>query len=546
MTDSMDLSHENQALSTDTSNKPPPIPPIPPIPNSLPPIAPPTPPSNSQLLNCTTSSRKILKPAIPIKRPIPERPQENNKTRSDVVNAFLPRELAEIVATRQRRERAWHTRIMICTTVYSNIESTLANFSDEFEKEEVVAFKAYLRQAIANFAAVDNSPNPPKIPSHSKPTKGSGSGSGKGKNLEKNVPVAIPQISRPPQTSQNSWVTVARNGQKKARVTPSINTHITPMSKIRSRESNKEKSLATSTDKRLFLRLPQEHEWRKFSPAGIREVVVKKLSISPTLIGRIKPVHSGFALSPCSTEAREKILNAGNGLFLTGAKLEAATNWATVLIPTVPAFIRKEQGKVEVSNSMLADEVERVCSMRPAHLKLYGRNKAEAPHRTWMAFFPKAPSSSFKVFDESGIARSFKKQQPLEFCKRCNGHHSIKNCSRAPSCGNCGSTNHTEDLCMATTKCRNCGGPHRSDSRRCLARPTRSGAPTKEQLKTYRIAGEREFQALLRAKVAEESAITANTSNSNVIGSQVTDLDSNIEISQASSVGKSSDGAIRL
>ncbi|KHJ33347.1 putative eka-like protein [Erysiphe necator] len=99
---------------------------------------------------------------------------------------------------------------------------------------------------------------------------------------------------------------------------------------------------------------------------------------------------------------------------------------------------------------------------------------------------------------------------------------------------------------MASTKCRNCGGPHRSDSRRCLARPTRSGAPTKEQLKNYRQAGEREFQALLRAKVAEESAAAADNSNSNVISSQDTDLDSNIDNSQASSVGNTMDGAIRL
>ncbi|KHJ30025.1 putative eka-like protein [Erysiphe necator] len=134
------------------------------------------------------------------------------------------------------------------------------------------------------------------------------------------------------------------------------------MSKIRPRVSIVERASAAPTDNRLFLRLPQEHEWRKLSPAGIREVIVKKLSISPVWVGKIKPVNSGFALSPCSTEPREKILNAGNGLFLTGAKLEAATNWVSVLIPTVPAFLHKEQGVVEVSNSMLADEVERTAS----------------------------------------------------------------------------------------------------------------------------------------------------------------------------------------
>ncbi|KHJ31610.1 putative eka-like protein [Erysiphe necator] len=207
-------------------------------------------------------------------------------------------------------------------------------------------------------------------------------------------------------------------------------------------------------------------------PNGRRKAVEITVAISP-LFGKIKPVNSGFALSPCSTKARETILNAGNGFFLSGAKLESVTNWALMIIPTVPTSIRKVQGKIEVSNSMLIDEVERVCSIRPAHVKLYGENKAEAPHRTWMT-------------------RSFKKHQSLELYRRCNGHHPSKNCSRAPSCGNCGSTNHTEDLCIAATKYRNCGGPHRSDSHRCLARPTRSGAPTKEQIQKFRQVGERE------------------------------------------------------
>ncbi|KHJ36260.1 putative eka-like protein [Erysiphe necator] len=434
---------------------------------------------------------------------------------------------------------------MICTTVYSNIASALANFSDEIEKEEVVAFKAYLRQAIAKFAAVDNSPNPQKIPSHSRPTKDNSSGSGKGKNIELNIAVAIPQIPGPSQT-QNTWVTVARNSQKEARVTPSTSTRITPMSKIRPQKLNMEKSSAAPTEKRLFLRLPQEHEWRKLSPAGICKVIFKKLLISPTLIGKIKPVHSGFALSPCSTEARGKILNAGNGLFLTGAKLEEATIWAIALIPTVPAFIRKEHGEVEVSNSMLADQVERVYSIQPAHLKLHGGNKTEAQHRIWMAFFPKAPRGNFKLFDESGIARPFKKQQTLKFCKRCNGQHSIKNCFRSPSCGNCGSTNPTEDLCMAATKRRNCGVPHRSDSRRCLPRPIRSGAPTKEQLKPYRQVGERDFQAVLQAKAAEELAASDKTNNTELTSSQASEVNNDTDNIPALSVGLPTVDAMRL
>ncbi|KHJ35408.1 putative eka-like protein [Erysiphe necator] len=124
----------------------------------------------------------------------------------------------------------------------------------------------------------------------------------------------------------------------------------------------------------------------------------------------------------------------------------------------------------------------------------------------------KAHRAGFRLLDESGIVRPYKKQQLLEFCKRCNGHHPSRNCSRAPSYANCGSTNHSVDTCMAVTKCRNCGGPHCADSRRCLARPTRAGVPTKDQMKIYRQAGEKEHQAVQLARVAEEKAATTDKS----------------------------------
>ncbi|KHJ30671.1 putative eka-like protein [Erysiphe necator] len=290
---------------------------------------------------------------------------------------------------------------MICATVISNVESTLANFTEEEEKEEVVASKAYIRLAIANYAAADSSPAPPKIPIHSKPVKGNRSSSSKEKNALKKVAIAIPQ-KIVPQTVEKSWATVTRNGHKKARVTQNIvNNQVAPVRKASQNMTNKNKSSSRTflsvsiADTRLFFRLPQDHEWRKLSPAGIREIIVKKLHISPKLI-------------------------AGNGLFLSGAKLEAAINWISVLVPTVPAFVHMEHGKVEVSKSML-----------------------------------------------------------------------------------------------------NCGGPHRADSRRCLTRPTRAGVPTKDQMKTYRQAGEREYQAVQRARVAEEKAAITDKIEIDLVSDQI-------------------------
>ncbi|KHJ32024.1 putative eka-like protein [Erysiphe necator] len=235
----------------------------------------------------------------------------------------------EIIATRQRREQAWHARLLICTTVISYLDSSLVNFTKEIEKEEVAAFKAYLRQAIANFAAADSPPSPPQVPIHTRPKKGSGKGIDK--NLAKKTTVATPQIIlsqavnremikevdplKIPKASDKTWAVVARKGYKKARIVNNNQTQAVVGNKSPPKPYNKNNSSTSVSDKRLFVRLPQEHEWRKLSPAGIREVAVKKLSISPALIGKIKPVHSGFALSPCSTEARDKISTQEMGSF---------------------------------------------------------------------------------------------------------------------------------------------------------------------------------------------------------------------------------------
>ncbi|POS84478.1 hypothetical protein EPUL_003343, partial [Erysiphe pulchra] len=79
----MDLSQESEALSTEMSIELPPIPNIPPVPIPLPSTTSPTPPSLSQSLNNTIASRKILKPALPTKRPLPERPPHNDKNSPD-------------------------------------------------------------------------------------------------------------------------------------------------------------------------------------------------------------------------------------------------------------------------------------------------------------------------------------------------------------------------------------------------------------------------------------------------------------------------------
>ncbi|POS84802.1 hypothetical protein EPUL_005393, partial [Erysiphe pulchra] len=98
MSNSMDITKETQAPSTDMGQQPPPIHPIPPLPNSPSPFAQSSQPSDTQIPNKSTVGRPILKPTAPSKRPTPDRTPQNSSEKTGIENAFLPKELREIIA----------------------------------------------------------------------------------------------------------------------------------------------------------------------------------------------------------------------------------------------------------------------------------------------------------------------------------------------------------------------------------------------------------------------------------------------------------------
>ena len=65
-------------------------------------------------------------------------------------------------------------------------------------------------------------------------------------------------------------------------------------------------------------------------------------------------------------------------------------------------------------------------------------------------------------------------------------------------------------------------------------------------MKAFRQAGEREFQAVLRAKAAEDSATSAEDFSVGKISSQTTEVDANANIITASPVDSSMGDALRL
>lgn len=298
---------------------------------------------------------------------------------------------------------------MICTSAISSIDSLLAKFKG-VEKEGSTALQIYFRQAISLFVAIDAAPNPLPVPTHSRSAKGYKAN--KENFPDKPAKIVVPPVplaptlicarkqsptsktilTSKPIAIENSWAIIVRNGHKKARAfvveTPSYG-------QIVSKEQNKPSApkKVTSTpcrlnmsesfgrkqqpskfmqDNRLFLPLPPDHDWGKLSPAGIREDVVKKMAISPVLIRQIKTVRSGFALSPSKPYARETLLQAANGIFLTDAKLESAEKLVALFIPTVPASLYTDYGRVLVTPDVLTDGIERISSVRPSAVKLFG------------------------------------------------------------------------------------------------------------------------------------------------------------------------------
>lgn len=85
-----------------------------------------------------------------------------------------------------------------------------------------------------------------------------------------------------------------------------------------------------------------------------------------------------------------------------------------------------------------------------------------------------------------------------------------------------------------------------TDSRRRLARPARSGAPTKEVMRIYRQSGEREYQAVLRAKAVEESTASVENLKVDLTSSQCSEIDDEIFNIPASPAKISMGSAMRL
>ncbi|KHJ35698.1 putative eka-like protein [Erysiphe necator] len=420
-----------------------------------------------------------------------------------------PPELLAVVEAEKRRAAQTAANIEVCTVVMNSVETALAPLATGIQNDFVVSLKVYLRSAIAHFLRSGTAAAPPTLPSRP-------SGPPPAVPIIKNTarctpPAKVNPPSNPKSKSGGTWVTVALKGHQNSPATAST-TQNAPLQRTKNNLVNH--TASSGPDERLFLRIDKNHEWRLLGPSGVREILCEHLSYTPSDITHITRTPTGFALTVKGEETRQKILNDSDGISTQGAKLEPAPDLITYRIATVPVALRTSNGSETVDDTNLASEIVRVTNVAPKMVRVHGKTRVGAPYRSWLAHFPRdqAPRPGFRLFDESGVAVLYKPRRSIQQCKRCYGFHATHGCSRAPACENCSSTMHSINECKAPSKCRNCGGPHRSDSRNCLARPSRSGPASKDQLKTIRQMGQREYHAKARAEAAVIRAEVATTS----------------------------------
>ncbi|KAI1001736.1 hypothetical protein K3495_g6467 [Podosphaera aphanis] len=450
-----------------------------------------------------TSERRNAVPAP--RRPVIngslQGPGNTNKNAAGATNSST--KLRAAMEVEERRQAQYAANFFLCSAATTGAETALSSLITNQNEQYINSMVSYIRAAIAQFLTTGSGSSPPILtprPTDAIPRERPAV------SLTSRLHTQVVRPVVPKPAAKATWATVTSRGQKQS--SAPVNVGRTPLKQINAPQTPAKLAAPSTQDERLFPRLGKDHDWRKLSSAGVREAVGQLLSLPPTTIEHVYRVPTGFALRAKDEETRQVLIDLAKYFAPIGAKLEKASDLVVFRISTVPVAIGSLLGRVHITEEMVKNEITRVTNTAPVKVRSHGKSKEGAPYQSWLAQFDRtsAPRPGFRLFDESGIAVRHQPRQTVQQCKRCLQFHGTRGCSRATACCNCSSTMHSSAECKVHTRCRNCGGPHRSDSRDCLARPTRTGPATKEQLLTIRKQSQREFAAVARAKAAVKHA----------------------------------------
>ena len=172
-----------------------------------------------------------------------------------------------------------------------------------------------------------------------------------------------PVLPQKPQVNASPWVTVARKVAKLP--DPPAN----PAKRMPQAQLKRAEQEPAKEDKRLFLRIGQEHQWRKLSPVTIKEIVTERAGVAPSAIIAMTQVRSGLAIECASDALRETILRMGPSFNKENITIEPASDWTSVIVPHVPLYIRTISGRIEVTRDMVMAECQVNCGVTPVQVR---------------------------------------------------------------------------------------------------------------------------------------------------------------------------------
>lgn len=325
-----------------------------------------------------------------------------------------------------------------------------------------------------------------------------------------------PQSSK---TTERSWTQVVRKKPKP--VQPVAATPPPASVPTQTPRPNASASKSARPDERVFLRVKPDHPWTRMSPHFIKISLASKLRLANSAIKQVIVVNSGFAIQAEGDGARSALLSGAALLDSAEMKLEAASNWISVLAPNTPDRLYTLEGPTPVTSEMVIEEATLKTGVRSTSARAFATSMARQSTDWVLHFATGNPKLGERLFKERGRLYELQRKAKIAQCNQCWGHHPTKICSRAERCSRCGSIEHKATECkQLVPRCINCHGPHAATEPSCMARPTRAGGKTvqrtRDQLSVIREQGQKERNASIRELEAKQKAAEATAENETI------------------------------
>ena len=138
------------------------------------------------------------------------------------------------------------------------------------------------------------------------------------------------------------------------------------------------------------------------SPHFIKISLASKLRLANSSIRQVTVVNSGFAIQADGEGARSALLTGANTLDSSEMKLEAASNWISVLAPNIPDRLYTLEGPVPVTPEMVIEEATLKTGVRPTSARAFATSMAR-PSTDWVLHYATGkPKLGERLFEESG------------------------------------------------------------------------------------------------------------------------------------------------